>query len=120
MFRAIAADNFPPFRELLLKIPPVEDKPDELAEVHLFTGVNGTGKTRLLSVLSAFLGQSGSLTKRLKGVESTLTLRASDQFSVSDQNNAWPGMVHTSAKEFRWLNHSPFYQWTETKNPVSP
>ena len=50
MFRALASDNFPPFGKLNLQFLEVKNKPADLAEVHLFTGVNGTGKTRLLTV----------------------------------------------------------------------
>jgi len=44
----------------------VPDKPDDLAEVHLITGENGTGKTRLLCALSAALGQTEPLIKRCR------------------------------------------------------
>lgn len=81
MFRAIKSDNFPPFGNLLLKLPPVVDKPADLAEVHLFTGVNGSGKTRILSILTAMLGQPLPLTQRLKGVGRAITLHATDSFS---------------------------------------
>ncbi|MCP5528491.1 MAG: ATP-binding protein [Verrucomicrobiales bacterium] len=65
MFRGIASDDFPPFGEFEIDLPPAEGNPD-LAEVHLFTGVNGTGKTRLLAVLAAALGVTTPLEKRLR------------------------------------------------------
>lgn len=67
MFRLIASNDFAPFGALRLEFPAVPDKPMNLADVHLFTGVNGTGKTRILSVLSAILGNPSHLTKRMKG-----------------------------------------------------
>jgi len=76
MFRSIASSAFEPFGELRMEFPAVPQKPDNLAEVHLFTGVNGTGKTRILSVLSAFLGNSSHLYKRTKGVTETGSFRA--------------------------------------------
>jgi hypothetical protein len=39
MFRVLASDDFPPFGKFRMDFPPVENKPAELAEVHLFTGV---------------------------------------------------------------------------------
>ena len=42
----------------------VPDKPVDLAEVHLITGENGTGKSRLLSLLATALGQPGPLKNR--------------------------------------------------------
>jgi len=79
MFRTIIADDFPPFGKLELELPPVEDKPKELGEVHLFTGVNGTGKTRLLCLIAAMLGNISPLTKRMKGVESPILFAVSDK-----------------------------------------
>lgn len=77
MLRAIESDNFPPFGKFRLTLPPVEQKPDNLAEVHLFTGVNGTGKTRVLSILAAMLGNDEPLLKRVKGIENLFFINAS-------------------------------------------
>lgn len=77
MFRGIASDDFPPFGKFELDLPPAEGNPD-LAEVHLFTGVNGTGKTRLLAVLAAMLGNPEPLKERVCS-ESRYLVRASDQ-----------------------------------------
>lgn len=76
MFRAIASEEFPPFGKFRLDLPSVENKPSDLAEVHLFTGVNGTGKTRLLAVLAAMLGGPAALQKRSKGNGQKHILRA--------------------------------------------
>lgn len=81
MFRAISSAEFPPFGKFQLKLPPVADKPNDLAEVHLFTGVNGSGKTRILSVLAAILGEPKSLRMRLRGLERPIGFRASDEIS---------------------------------------
>jgi predicted ATPase len=75
MLRAIQSDNFPPFGKFGLTLPPVENKPDDLAEVHLFTGGNGTGKTRLLSVLAAMLENPEPLAKRVKGITDPISIR---------------------------------------------
>ena len=78
MFRLLTSPNFPPFGNFKLEIKPVPEKPVELAEVHLLTGINGTGKTRLLTVLSAVLGNTQHLTRRVKGGLS-IELKASEQ-----------------------------------------
>jgi predicted ATP-binding protein involved in virulence len=83
MFRAIIADNFAPFGKLELELPPVPDKPDGLGEVHLFTGVNGTGKTRLLSLIAAMLGNRLPMGKRMKGNESSISVAVSDKIQTS-------------------------------------
>jgi energy-coupling factor transporter ATP-binding protein EcfA2 len=72
MFRAIIADDFAPFGKLALELQPVPDGPGALGEVHLFTGVNGTGKTRLLSLIAAMLGNPSPLSKRMKGIASPI------------------------------------------------
>lgn len=69
MFRGIASKSFPPFGEFRLLLPPVPDKPADLAEVHLLTGVNGTGKTRLLAVMAAMLGHHDPLCSRLRDTD---------------------------------------------------
>jgi AAA15 family ATPase/GTPase len=75
MLRAIQSDNFPPFRKFDLKLPPVGPPSENLAEVHLFTGVNGTGKTRLLSALASMLGNNEPLMKRVKGMEGSILIK---------------------------------------------
>ena len=70
MFRELTFKGLAPFSEgMQLELPLVKDKPVDLAEVHVLTGVNGTGKTRLLCVLAAILGNSEPLTKRTKGMK---------------------------------------------------
>ncbi len=74
--RGIYSPSFEPFGELEMEFPAVEN-PSALAEVHLFTGVNGTGKTRLLSLLAAGLGNGDALMARLGG-EENVTVFAGD------------------------------------------
>lgn len=76
MFRGVAFQGFAPFRDGPIKLPPVDGKPADLAEVHLFTGVNGTGKTRLLAALAAMLGHAQPLLRRLQGSGRPCTIRA--------------------------------------------
>ncbi len=113
MFRAIASDTFPPFGNLLIKLPPVENRPEDLAEVHLFTGVNGTGKTRLLSVLAAMLGHSQPMQKRLKGIEKEFYVFGTDQFPPPQERQEWPRMVARSSG-LDWQIGGPIHEWCQT------
>jgi hypothetical protein len=92
MIRAIASDNFPPFGKFVLPLLPVEKKPAELGEVHLFTGVNGTGKTRLLSMIAAMLGSNFALLRRMKGFASGATIYATDACPAPDNLGLWSQM----------------------------
>lgn len=74
----------------VLPTPPV-GKPADLAEVHLFTGVNGTGKTRLLSALAAMLGHPQPLLRRLKGSGRPGTMRATDEVPLRENMEEWRG-----------------------------
>lgn len=58
----IAMRKFPPFADGMISFPPTEEK--GLAEVHLLTGQNGSGKTRLLCALAAACGNSQDLDSR--------------------------------------------------------
>lgn len=49
-----------------MEFAPVPDRPDDLAEVHLITGENGTGKSRLLCLLAAALGDARALQARCR------------------------------------------------------
>ena len=111
MFRAIASNQFPPFGDLLLKLPPVENRPEDLAEVHLFTGVNGTGKTRLLSMLAAMLGNPQPLQRRLKGVEGNVSMYGTDAFPPPQPRHDWGHMLRR-ASDITWQSGGPIIQWS--------
>lgn len=100
MFRAISSASFDPFGKLHVEFPLVENKPDNLAEVHVLTGVNGTGKTRILSVIAAALGNPAPLLKRLKNINGKNTFLFADQQSK-------PGTPITWAAKFVITNNSP-------------
>jgi energy-coupling factor transporter ATP-binding protein EcfA2 len=57
-------DYFPPFAPTQVEFPALEGIS---GEVHLFTGANGSGKTRLLSLLAASLGNHYELQQRTDG-----------------------------------------------------
>lgn len=78
MIRALESRKFPPFGAFLMEFPEARDRPPELAEVHLLTGVNGTGKTRLLAVLAAILGNPKPLLQRSKRLEPPVWFRVAD------------------------------------------
>jgi energy-coupling factor transporter ATP-binding protein EcfA2 len=87
MIRALKSDDFPPFGRFQMDFPVVDKKPGDLAEVHLLTGVNGTGKTRVLTALAAFLGHPEPLQRRLAGLERACQLLMSDR--VQDPTRVW-------------------------------
>jgi hypothetical protein len=128
MFRAIASDNFAPFDKLRLEFPSVQDKPESLAEVHLFTGINGTGKTRILSVLSAFLGNHAHLQRRMKGA-APAKLFVTEDFKTFDGFGQWAGLAATEQgvgwqnRVFEWSQQVPAFAYSGyayiTDAPVS-
>ncbi len=60
---ALRLESFPPFADQNLIFPPLPEGVTG-GEVHLFTGENGTGKTRLLCVLAAACGNDSDLDNR--------------------------------------------------------
>lgn len=117
MFRAIASDNFPPFGKFQLELPPVENKPKELGEVHLFTGVNGTGKTRILSVMAAMLGNPHPLVKRLKGSESSVTFFTSDKHPLPANRTQFSHSV-ADGNGHNWSHHGGSFHNTTMNIPA--
>ncbi|MBN8459642.1 MAG: AAA family ATPase [Verrucomicrobia bacterium] len=62
---ALRANLFPPFGHFEIEFPHVEgDCDQELAEVHVFTGPNGSGKTRLMALIAGCMGSYSELKKR--------------------------------------------------------
>lgn len=61
----ITMKNFAPFADGEMKFHPVKGA-EGLAEVHLFTGENGTGKTRVLAALMGALGNVNPLQDRVR------------------------------------------------------
>jgi predicted ATPase len=110
MLRAVHFNSFPPFGEFLLKLDPVESRPNELAEVHLFTGVNGTGKTRLLAILAAILGNRGPLTKRLKGGGVAQVKVTDISGSLSTQGANW-SLLDADERNTNWRANTVLAQW---------
>lgn len=114
MFRVLASNNFPPFGDLQLEFPPVENKPDDLAEVHLLTGVNGTGKTRILCALSAMLGNQEPLKKRLKGVvDKPIKIYANDHIPNAKSTNDLGLLYLANESSCRWNHSGSIHQWAE-------
>lgn len=66
---ALRANPFPPFGQFEIEFPHLVESGDrELAEVHMITGPNGSGKTRLLTLISGSLGSYRELQKRNIGM----------------------------------------------------
>ncbi|MFM2197358.1 MAG: hypothetical protein RLZZ505_790 [Verrucomicrobiota bacterium] len=112
MFRTIISNNFPPFASFRIEFPPVDGKPDNLAEVHLLTGINGTGKTRILCALAGMLGNPEPLQKRLRGAES-IKIFATNKYPAPEKtNHLWP-CLNAGASAVRWQQGGPLTQWAE-------
>ena len=62
-FRKLELLGFPPFADQEIEFPE-NSFSMPLAETHILTGINGTGKTRFLSVLAAALGNDEHIIKR--------------------------------------------------------
>jgi hypothetical protein len=110
MFRAIEIKDFPPFGTLRTAFPPIPNKPADLAEVHLLTGVNGTGKTRILCAMATVLGNFEPLKKRLTD-NKPLTISIAETPDV--QKTPWPGIMNVQAPTANWVRREPGAQWTE-------
>lgn len=89
---SLFADPFPPFAEFDLRLPHSNgDDAQSKAEVHAFTGPNGSGKTRLLALVAEALGGGRELAKRgvsaLKLKEFSGTTWASENASKEENSN---------------------------------
>ncbi len=62
MIERLHLERFGPFEVLDLKFP--QDKREDKAQVHIFTGPNGCGKTTLLRAMSCFRGMSDGIYER--------------------------------------------------------
>ncbi len=85
---AVYLKAFPPFADAFMEFP-ASDKAGKLGEVHLLTGQNGTGKTRLLCLLAAACGNKQPLEERFRTIGKAIPVVA-----VSDERRvaAWlPG-----------------------------
>ena len=113
MFRAIACDKFAPFGSLLMRFPAVENKAADLAEVHLLTGVNGTGKSRILAILAAALGQVEPLKRRAKDIDAETVFHLTDDPNSAQVNpNGWVG-GGVQGSQFQYIRGGPIVQWTQ-------
>jgi energy-coupling factor transporter ATP-binding protein EcfA2 len=66
----VLLSGFEPFRDQVLKFG--QRASTDLADVHFFVGQNGTGKTRLLSLLAAACGNPAELQRRSDQFSSTV------------------------------------------------
>lgn len=113
MFRSIASNEFPPFTDLRIDFKPVPDKPSDVAEVHLFTGINGAGKTRILAILAAMLGNPNPLVKRLKGMENNIRIFGSDVDSPPPDPQRWGNVFLATGGNANWHQGNQFMQWCQ-------
>lgn len=95
---ALRASPFPPFGNFEIHFPHVEESDaQDLAEVHVITGPNGSGKTRLLALVAAIMGSDKELAKRVGG----RGLEVVQAMSVEDPN--WEPEIwwHVPAKIYQ-------------------
>ena len=89
---AVYLRGFPPFADTQLSFPAV-DAPGK-GELHLFVGQNGTGKTRLLCLLAAALGNRSELDARMSNgsrVNGVVVCRFGEESGVwgTASNHCW-------------------------------
>lgn len=88
---AVTFKNFPPFADATVEFPQ-RAADSQLGEVHLLTGQNGSGKTRLLCLLAAACGNRVELNARIEQANSwnAIVRGRLGQFGVlwSSQRNA--------------------------------
>jgi energy-coupling factor transporter ATP-binding protein EcfA2 len=77
--------DFPPFADGYIRFPAenAENSTDQIGEVHILTGQNGTGKTRLLCLLAAALGNDWALNTRYEPSKSGVV-------TVLGRSTRWP------------------------------
>jgi energy-coupling factor transporter ATP-binding protein EcfA2 len=83
--------NFAPFADGEVDFPSVNGA-EGLAEVHLFTGENGTGKTRVLAALMGALGNLNPLQDRVRqdsGAEIEVFGKGSGKTILSSLEGSW-------------------------------
>jgi hypothetical protein len=80
--------------------------------VHLFTGVNGTGKTRLLSALAAALGYDEPLRKRLKGRGSNVSIKFTEGYPPSEATSEWNQLLATP-DHVGWARGGALMNWAQ-------
>jgi AAA domain, putative AbiEii toxin, Type IV TA system len=78
--------DFPPFQDLKLDFSATKSK-GKLAEVHLLTGINGTGKTRILCLLAAFLGNPNAIRSRFGDGRSSIQVNLAAEPSNGDSDD---------------------------------
>ncbi len=87
-FRKLLIKGFPPFEDQEITLPKVEIADGSLAETHVITGVNGTGKTRLLSVMAAVLGSNEHIAKRWPDPKGTVFVNKLVELSLAKSKSA--------------------------------
>ncbi len=120
MIRAFQAESFPPFGTITFEFPSVPNKPTSLAEVHLLTGVNGTGKTRVLSALAAMAGNPEMICRRLTERSATFAIYSDerksrgtlkechDRFGANREASGW----QVNGPTFSWLQKTPAFGYS--------
>lgn len=92
---AIRLTHLPPFEDVMLIFS--KKQVERLGEVHIITGQNGTGKTRLLCALACVLGNSTNLGSRISltsiGFGASVETETQDFFFLHGKNGPRGGIV---------------------------
>jgi energy-coupling factor transporter ATP-binding protein EcfA2 len=94
----ISVRNFPPLEDGTIRFP-AEERASGLAEVHLLTGENGAGKTRILAALIAALGNEEHLHQRVREDSKA-------EIEVDAQSTWWS--QHNPETPLRWAFRDGF------------
>ena len=97
----IEMSDYPPFADGVVTFP---ESPKGKAEVHLLTGVNGSGKTRLLAVLMAALGNNTPLWIRIREDWETKITVETDVIVTTDIGHGPPVYTVSGKNESLSLN----------------
>lgn len=118
MIRKLKIAGITPFGNLEIKFPPVVNKPEDCAETYLITGINGTGKTRLLSIIATILGSPQSFQARMKGFSGNASIRFSDQLDSNENGDSLYEINNSSIslsrvnKAHTWASSVPAFAYS--------
>jgi len=84
-FKKLEVEFIGPFEKLLIVFP--EKKICDKAEIHIFTGENGTGKTTILELLTCFNNNCSDITPKIqKDKENTVSVKIDFEGVLDDPN----------------------------------
>lgn len=123
---AIRLKHLPPFDDVMFEFPNKQEV--GLGEVHIITGQNGTGKTRLLCALASVLGNFGNLQKRIGGASFELRAFVASKSKgflfFQNERAVVSGQISPDVSWHSQISHGGFYDmtpnqiFTQMVNPI--